>query len=110
MVEVSHLSVVITIALNSWFDDPALEKGLRLLAEAGSLIFRYTAGVCFPATSEIIAILSFAVNQQIRQGFTIKEAHCSLFAIGTTILACATLRPRIKKFIMQNTRVPDTTE
>ncbi|MEA3547291.1 MAG: hypothetical protein U9R66_06470 [Thermodesulfobacteriota bacterium] len=77
MSEISHLSLETTIALNSWFDDQALERGLRLLPDAEGLIFRHTAGVCFPATSETIATLSFAENQQIRQGFTIKEAHCS---------------------------------
>ncbi|MCD6388592.1 MAG: DEAD/DEAH box helicase [Desulfobulbaceae bacterium] len=77
MSEISHLSVSTTIAINSWFDDQALEKGLRLLPDAEGLIFRHVAGVCFPATSETIATLFFAVNQRIRQGFTIKEAHCS---------------------------------
>lgn len=77
MSEVPHLSLETTIDLNSWFDLPDLESGLRLLPDAEALIFRHAVGVCFPVKSETIATLSFEKNQRTHQGFTIKEAHCS---------------------------------
>ena len=77
-----HLSIAATIALNTWFTDENLEKGFALLEQADGLIFRNSAGICFPGQTETTAALNFVPHDRTRQGFALKNAHCSQCGSG----------------------------